>query len=601
MFCQALSLAIAVFGGLLFLASWGSVWTVPAPLVAKTEANPCHPWEMVNVGAFGLGTGADKDYRSEESFELAAYKGSLYLGMEADNSLGARLWWSKPGVLVPARQADWEEVAALEDAPFGNLQQQNGILQNDHIDSLAVFRESLYVSTANGGETTQGIFVYRSPTGAANSWTPVIEAGFGSPQNTNFKDMQLFHGWLCGGTQNWETGTQVWCTADGEKWVQKSHGGFGATGDSPDVVTVWSGYVFDDALYFGAQSAENRALLYRTGEIAPAHPSWTRVYTGAAGSYRVDLLGVLDGYLYIAVPNPGHGLAILRSSTGNAASWSQVNGWGMDGNPANSSTVVDGATTYNDALYVSVTNKESGVEVWRTTGALQAAGTLVDWLQIGESGLGDSNNYYAELLPFNGYLYAWTSNYASGQQVRRTVCPRQQERELSGAGQYEFDSVGATITFTQGAPDVLKMSLYPGALPTGQKNTWPLARYYQLTSSSPSIPFVATLTLSYRPEELTTADIDSTSLYLVRWDSALHSWVPCPAEKRAYDLHAQIITCRDVTELSFWTFANKSVSPLLLRELYSAVVRGRWLWLLISLSGRAICSMVTRQRPTANG
>ncbi len=286
MFRRVISLASATFVGMLFLASWGSVWAIPAPLVAETEANPCHPWEMVSTGAFGLGTGKDEDYRSEESFELATYKGSLYLGMEADNSLGARLWRSKPGVLVPTRQADWEEVAALGNAPFGNSQQQHEILQNDHVDSLAVFRENLYASTANGGDTMQGIFVYRSPTGAVGSWTPVNEAGFGSPQNTNFKDMQLFHGWLCGGTQNLETGTQVWCTADGEEWVQKSRGGFGALTDNPDVVTVWSGYVFDDALYFGVQSVENQALLYRTRGISAAHPSWTRVYTGAAGSYR---------------------------------------------------------------------------------------------------------------------------------------------------------------------------------------------------------------------------------------------------------------------------------------------------------------------------
>ena len=601
MFRQAISLASAAFGGLLFLASWGNVWTIPAPLVAQTGANPCHSWEMVNTGAFGLGTGADKDYRSEESFELATYQGSLYLGMEADNSLGARLWRSKPGVLAPTRQTDWEEVAALEAAPFGNAQQQNGILQNDHIDSLAVFRENLYASTANGGETTQGILVYRSPTGAANSWTPVIEAGFGSPQNTNFKDLQLFHGWLCGGTQNLETGAQVWCTADGEEWAQKNHGGFGATGDNPDVVTVWSGYVFDDALYFGAQSAENGALLYRTGELASAHPSWKQVYTGVAGSYRVDLLGALDGYLYIAVPNPGQGLAILRSPTGDAASWSQVNVWGMNGNPANSSTVVDGATAYNGALYVAVSNKTSGVEVWRTTGTLQASGALVEWAQVGESGLGDGDNCYAELLPFNGYLYAWTSNYASGQQVRRTACPLQQERELHGAGRYEFETVGATLTFTQGAPDILRVSLYPGALPTGQEDAWPLARYYQLIPSPAPTQFVATLTFSYRPEELTAAAIAPTSLYLVRWDAVLHSWVPCPAEKRTHDLLTRTITCHDAPGSSFWTVSAKPLKPLWTRELYSVVVRGRWLWLILLLLGIHQRLTTNSQQLTANG
>ena len=42
---------------------------------------------------------------------------------------------------------------------------------------------------------------------------------------------------------------------------------------------------------------------------------------------------------------------------------------------------------------------------------------------MGGSGLGDAKNLYTELIPFNGDLYAWTSNYVTGQQVRRATCP----------------------------------------------------------------------------------------------------------------------------------------------------------------------------------
>ncbi len=45
--------------------------------------------------------------------------------------------------------------------------------------------------------------------------------------------------------------------------------------------------------------------------------------------------------------------------------------------------------------------------------------TLLRWEQVGGGGLGDRNTMYAELIPFNGDLYAWTSNYITGQEVRR--------------------------------------------------------------------------------------------------------------------------------------------------------------------------------------
>jgi len=96
----------------------------------------------------GSGGGADGQFTSEEGFEAVVYNGQLYLGMEADNSLGARLWRSRLGIYAPNSQADWEEVAADQQGyPFGN---QN-LEQDDHIDSLAIFGGYLYVSTANRG------------------------------------------------------------------------------------------------------------------------------------------------------------------------------------------------------------------------------------------------------------------------------------------------------------------------------------------------------------------------------------------------------------------------------------------------------------------
>jgi hypothetical protein len=548
-------------------------------VVYAQSPGTCSDWLAVNNGAFGMGTGGDSDYSNEEGFEVLAFKDQLYVGMEADNTYGARLWRTKSGLTVPTGQSDWEEVAAdANGCPFGNCQSQENpppgsgvyLLQNDHIDSLAEFGGYIYASTANGGSTTQGTLVYRSSTGDSGAWTQVNTAGFGDVNNTNFKDMQVFGGWLCGGTQNWETGAQVWCTSDGTTWTPKNHGGFGTSGNVTTTVEVWSGYVYNNALYFGAQdtgadrdhSSDDVANLFRTTDLSGT-PTWTQVYAGTAGSYRLDILGELNSYLYISVRSSG-GIVILRSSSGDAGSWTQVNTSGMDNNAHNIGTVVDGATVYNGALYVAVSNTSTGFELWRTTGTLQDGGPLVDWTQVGGSGLGDANNIYSELIPFNGYLYAWTSNYTSGQRVLRTKCPLCQSQNINGPGSYSFSGVGATINFAAENLDSVEVCVYPDAFPTGQMSGKPVKRHYQITLSPPDGTFIADLTLSYTNDEFTASNIaDENTTYLTRWTGS--GWTACPSGNRSRDTAANTVTCSDVTTFSTWAIAGSSASPTAVR------------------------------------
>ena len=391
----------------------------------------CSSFTQVNDGAFGLPSNGS--YSSEEGFEVLVFNNQLYVGMEADNTLGARIWRTKAGIAAPTGQADWEEVAADPNGlPFGIA----NVVQADHIDSLAELNGYLYASTANGGSNYLGTRIFRSPTGNPGSWEDAIAtygAGFGDIYNMNFKDMQVFQGQLCGGTQNWLTGAQVWCTSNGTTWTQKNIGGFGNPYYNNRTTEVWSGYVFNGGLYFGVQNlgasrsdnTDDVGKLFRTTSLTGT-PTWTEVYSGPAGSYRVDILGELNGYLYIAIKTSS-GIAILRSPSGEAGSWTQVNVSGMNGNIYNSGGVVDGAAIYDGGLYVAVNNANTGFELWRTSGSLQGGG-IIDWEKVGSSGLGDTNNILAQLIVFNDRLYAWTSNYITGQQVRSASC-------LEGAAQ----------------------------------------------------------------------------------------------------------------------------------------------------------------------
>ncbi|PWH15036.1 MAG: hypothetical protein DDG59_11890 [Anaerolineae bacterium] len=389
-----------------------------------SDRNVCQPFKQVNENAFGLGSGTDGAYTDEEGFEVVVFNGQLYLGMEADNSLGARLWRSRFGIYAPNSQADWEEVAADQQGyPFGNA----NLAQDDHIDSLAVFGGYLYVSTANRGVSQWGVNLYRSLSGNAASWENVLArqgAGFGNPANVNFKDMQVFQGALCGGTQNWREGAQVWCSWDGLDWVQKNVSGFGDPANSG----VWSSTVFRKALYLGVRNqgtsisnpADDVGKLFRTFDLGE-QPSWEEVFSSQpASENRVNLLGELAGYLYLATLSP-QGVLLYRSPSGDAGSWQLVSQPGISGNPNNDRVAVDGAVVYDGALYLAVSNLSSGFQLWRTSGTLQDNG-LVDWEQVGTDGLGDQQNSHAELTVFNNHLYAWVTNYRVGQKVLRSHC-----------------------------------------------------------------------------------------------------------------------------------------------------------------------------------
>lgn len=401
-----------------------------APLAAPTIQNAT--WIPVNNPAFDLPSGGD--YAGEEAFELVVFNNQLYVGMEGDNSIGARLWRSQPAGIQPNLQADWEEVIAdpIGDFPFGTVPAGTAtadyLQQHDHIDSLAGFGGYLYASTANRGGTAWGTMVYRSASGDLDSWDLVMTPGFGDTNNTNFKDMQVFDGYLCGGTYNTSTGAEVWCTNDGTTWVQKNTVGFEPTTapSSPLVVGVWSGYVYNNALYFGTRAgtgSDDFAMLWRTTDLDAATPTWERVYDGPDDTRRVDILGGFGGYLYISTYSSS-GIQVFRSPSGDSGTWVDVTDTTtINGNGTNRSTIVDGAAVSDNYLYVAVRENTitDGVEVWRTDGTQPTpASDAVMWERVGPAGLNATpDNSESELVFFDGELYAWTTNYATGQRVFR--------------------------------------------------------------------------------------------------------------------------------------------------------------------------------------
>jgi hypothetical protein len=393
----------------------------------------CGTWKKANANAFGLPTEfdefdqpikptADFPFQSEEGFEVLVYTNQLYLGMEADNILGARLWRSRAGVTAPGSQLDWEEVSVNQNGlPFGVID----TAQADHIDSLAEFQNWIYASLANRSGNPKGTLVFKSPNGNPGSWEDALSKvgpGFGKSQNENFKDMQVFDDYLCGGTWNEIDGAEVWCSTDGGNWEQKNISGFGETENK----IIWSGHVFRGQLYFGVDyqndnPEKNHGRLYRTSNLQGT-PNWEEVYRSPEGTYWGNLLGDLDGYLYLSVPSED-GVLIYRSLSGNSGTWEVVSLPGLDSSPQNWGILADGATTHRNELYIGIVNGKENFTLWRTDGeACPKNEMLLNWEKISTRTINDPYNMIVQLVFFNDHLYAWTSNPVNGQQVWRTYC-----------------------------------------------------------------------------------------------------------------------------------------------------------------------------------
>ena len=575
----------------------GEMTTTPTPLQIPTAlpegayAGECQAWAQVNAEGFGLPSNFNPQgtpvsppsalpYLAEDVFEVLVFRERLYLGMEADNSLGARLWRTLTAVIVPDGQSDWQEVAAdMAGNPFDDQQREESppgsgvfLFQNDHVDSLAEFHGYLYASTANGGGTHQGIQLYRSASGAPHSWQNVLEgtagAGFGDLQNTNFKDITVFtvqgQAWLCGGTGNDATGAEIWCSLDGLNWVQKNQDGFGSY-DSRHYPRIWSMEVFNDHLYASTECSEHHGpctgAIFRTdGAPSASGWQWERVFQPQlpctekeAYLCRVNLLGILDGELYSGFAADETGARVYRTRDG--LSWHPVIAAGF-GDAHNRRFTTDAATLYNGLLYLATNNERTGCEVWRTDGT--------DWSQVGSDGFSNANPAYlynANLIPFNGYLYAWAEDYATGQKVYRTRCPVCQKKDISGPGLYEFNAVGAKLEFAAENLDSVEVCVYPDAFPPAIPHGFSsLKRYFDLKPVPATGKAAFSLSLAYSESELAAAGMRDQQALVMAYEAG-GSWQICLPENMRRGQSQYWLVCSSADVFSSWAILGEGATP----------------------------------------
>ena len=197
-------------------------------------------------------------------------------------------------------------------------------------------------------------------------WTQVNFGRFGDANNEDI-EMIVYGNFLYAATENELTGAEVWRYDGGTSWTQVNTDGFGDEKNCECADLI----VFNDTFYVATRNAVTGVLVWRYG----GGTSWTRVDPGAGG--------------------PGNG------------------GFG-DNNNIEASLYI-----YNNTLYASTENDNTGTEVWRYDGGTSWTRVDTDILGPGNGGFGDTNNIESGLLEYDGTLYAATKNINTGAEVWR--------------------------------------------------------------------------------------------------------------------------------------------------------------------------------------
>jgi len=284
----------------------------------------------------------------------------------------------------PAMAENWGQVASGGMGPDFN-QMQTGAT------SMAVYGSNLYVGTDNWNTGCE-VWGYDGST-----WSQANTDGFGNTNNRIATSMAVYGSNLYVGTYNWNTGCEVW-EYDGSSWSQANTDGFG----NPNNQNAPSMAVYNSNLYVGTEN-------WNTGcEVWEYDGSnWSQVNTNGFGSTNNRIatsMAVYGSNLYVGTNNTNTGCEVWEY---DGSSWSQANTDGF-GNPNNQNA--PSMAVYGSNLYVGTSNTNTGCEVWGYDGS--------SWSQVNTNGFGSTNNRIAtSMAVYGSNLYVGTDNWNTGCEV----------------------------------------------------------------------------------------------------------------------------------------------------------------------------------------
>ena len=249
--------------------------------------------------------------------------------------------------------------------------------------------------------------------GETPTWKVVFDPyQIGYSPNYYIWSAETFKSYLYTTVSFFETGAQVFRSADGETWEEASQPGFGI--DSKYVVS-WDMIVYQGKLYVAVNDFgwnDKPGMIIRSADGL----NWEPVLVGDADTLQgnlIDKFGVFNGMIYAtAVWTTGQ---IWRSPSGDPGTWELVK------TPLGTSFWSSSSmTSFKSYLYFSGYDGVIGepgtgrLWVWRSPDG-------VNWETVGEDVLDDpANGIDRSLAVYKDYLYLSTISYSDGGRIYRS-------------------------------------------------------------------------------------------------------------------------------------------------------------------------------------
>lgn len=372
--------------GGLSLDKSGSVY-VTDPNNARVQAfNPGVPyWAQVNINGFG---------HVNDAFigGLGVFKKQLYAGLNDYSSPegGAQIWRLEKSGWVPVMTDGFGE-----GAPW--------------VITLVEYKGYLYATTNNGQ-------MWRSPDGL--TWQVVVLDGFGSEDTGIIYMPGMMGGKLCAATSNQNTGSELWCSASGDRgtWTREValRDLSNPFGWEINALVEFNGTVYISTNNWTDESWPGAQIWRKTGE------TWTQVNASGFGSPEqtgIHSMVVFNKYLYASTECARSGCFshVYRCQLCDGSDWVNVTPVGLP----DTSITMPALQVIGKSLYVVFGDGETGLSAWSTTNGLA-------WKQIASYGIGDAGNGFVwarnAVTEFNKSLYIGTSNEVNGAQIWKH-CP----------------------------------------------------------------------------------------------------------------------------------------------------------------------------------
>jgi sugar lactone lactonase YvrE len=357
-------------------------------------------WHQVNLNGFGWTD-------TYGVFSGTWFNGIGYAGTNTD--WGAQVWRLDP--------LDWsQEMTAFNGFFDGNN------LGIDHmlVYQGQIYASTFNVYSDDSGDHSNGGQIWRSPSGDFSSWEKVVSDGSGNtstpdPANSEFYRMFTLENpvRICATTWAYASvhAAEIWCSESGDydTWTSLLGSNYGF-GDGANAGFISTEYLAGD-VYVGTNNGNTGGEVWRSDDHGA---TWTQINTDGFGDIAnsiVSGMATLDGYLYAVTHHAnGAGSEVWRCQVCDNSDWEQVvdNGLGLK-----DSRRMPAIEAINGRLVLVLGGNYTGIKIYASE-----SGDEDSWVQIAPDGLGDSNNitpyFDNSLVGYMNHIFLGTMNNGNG-------------------------------------------------------------------------------------------------------------------------------------------------------------------------------------------